>query len=101
MRHCTRCRRSSSGARPACLPFSRHPRRTAMFEISAETAAEYLRSTGRAESGEPIEVRELAGGVSNAVLHVIMPGRGEEFVLKQARARLRVKQEWLCPVERI
>lgn len=27
--------------------------------------------------------------------------RGERFVLKQARERLRVKDEWLCPVERI
>jgi 5-methylthioribose kinase len=72
-----------------------------MFEISAETAADYLRSSGRAERSEPIEVRELAGGVSNVVLHVTMPKRGEQFVLKQARGRLRVKEEWHCPVERI
>jgi 5-methylthioribose kinase len=32
---------------------------------------------------------------------VTLPERGERFVLKQARGQLRVKEEWLCPVERI
>src|SRR5262245_1225428 len=72
-----------------------------MREITIHNAAEYLRGTGRAAADEPIEVRELAGGVSNAVLLVTLPERGEQFVLKQARGRLRVEQEWLCPVERI
>ena len=35
------------------------------------------------------------------MLRVNLPRRGEAFVLKQARGRLRVKEEWLCPVERI
>jgi 5-methylthioribose kinase len=35
------------------------------------------------------------------VLLVELPGRGERFVLKQARGQLRVKEEWLCPIERI
>jgi len=72
-----------------------------MFEITSETAADYLRAAGHATLTEPIEVRELSGGVSNVVLLVTLPQRGERFVLKQARARLRVKDEWLCPVERI
>lgn len=74
-----------------------------MFEINAENAAEYLRSSGYA--GPPSEVkydvRELAGGVSNVVLLATPAGGGEPLVLKQACGRLRVKEEWLCPVERI
>jgi 5-methylthioribose kinase len=72
-----------------------------MFEITRDTAADYLRSKGRAAPTEPIEVSELAGGVSNIVLRVALPNRGEAFVVKQSRGRLRVKEEWLCPVERI
>src|SRR5262245_57849193 len=72
-----------------------------MHEITSENAAEYLRSRGRVAPDELIEVRELAGGVSNVVLLVTLPHRGERLVLKQARGRLRVKEEWLCPVERI
>src|SRR3954471_10631478 len=72
-----------------------------MLEIRSQNAADYLRSAGRVATGEPIEIRELAGGVSNTVMLVTLPRRGERFVLKQARERLRVKEEWLCPVERI
>ena len=72
-----------------------------MREITSQSAATYLQSAGRVAGGEPVEVRELAGGVSNVVLLVTLPERGEQFVLKQARERLRVKDEWLCPVERI
>ncbi len=56
-----------------------------MIEITANTAANYLRSEGRVQPGEPVEVRELAGGVSNVVLLVTLPGRSERFVIKQAR----------------
>jgi 5-methylthioribose kinase len=72
-----------------------------MHEITSENLADYLRSAGRAPVDGPIEVRELPGGVSNHVLRVSLPASGESFVLKQARERLRVKDEWLCPVERI
>jgi len=72
-----------------------------MHEITSNSAADYLRSTGRAAADETLEVRELAGGVSNVVLLVTLPRRGERYVLKQARGRLRVQEEWLCPVERI
>src|SRR5687767_8813240 len=72
-----------------------------MFDITAQTAAEYLRASGRIDAAEPAQVSELAGGVSNVVLLVALPARGERFVLKQARGQLRVKEEWLCPVERI
>jgi 5-methylthioribose kinase len=72
-----------------------------MHEITSQNAPDYLRSTGRVPADAPIEVRELPGGVSNLVLRVSLPASGEQFVLKQARDRLRVKDEWLCPVERI
>src|SRR5687768_15356289 len=72
-----------------------------MREITSHTAADYLFSTGRVTRNEPIEVRELAGGVSNLVLLVTLPRDRQGFVLKQARGRLRVQDEWLCPVERI
>jgi hypothetical protein len=72
-----------------------------MLEITAQSAAEYLRASGRIEASEPAEVRELAGGVSNVVLLVTLPARCERFVIKQARGQLRVKEVWLCPVERI
>jgi 5-methylthioribose kinase len=72
-----------------------------MYEISATTAADYLRESARIAASEPVHVRELPGGVSNIVLLVTLPTRGERFVLKQARGQLRVREEWLCPVERI
>ncbi len=72
-----------------------------MFELQAASAADYLRAAGRIDQREPVEVRELAGGVSNMVLLIDLPERGERFVLKQARGKLRVAQEWLCPLERI
>jgi 5-methylthioribose kinase len=72
-----------------------------MLEITYETAADYLRQAGRVDRDEPVEVRELAGGVSNVVLLVRLPAREESFVVKQARGQLRVKEQWLCPVERI
>lgn len=48
-----------------------------------------------------VEVHELPGGVSNAVFFVALTKSGERFVLKQAREKLRVQEEWRCPVERI
>ena len=72
-----------------------------MQELTAESAGAYLLATGRVAPAEPLAVRELAGGVSNIVLLVELPSRRERLVLKQARGQLRVKEEWLCSVERI
>jgi 5-methylthioribose kinase len=72
-----------------------------MYELTAENVAEYLKSSGRVSADEAIVTRELAGGVSNMVLLVERRDGGERFVVKQARLRLRVADEWLCPVERI
>ena len=72
-----------------------------MNSITLENAAQYLRHAGHVTGSQPVSVRELPGGVSNAVFLVTLPESGEQFVLKQARERLRVREEWLCPVERI
>jgi 5-methylthioribose kinase len=71
-----------------------------MHIVDVDTAEQYLRDTQRIAPDESIEVRELAGGVSNIVLLVARHG-GEDFVLKQARPQLRVPQPWFCSVERI
>ena len=68
--------------------------------ISVENATAYLRQLGQIESNEPVEVRELAGGVSNVVL-LVSPRSAPDFVLKQARHQLRVADPWFCSVERI
>jgi 5-methylthioribose kinase len=71
-----------------------------MHEITAETAADYLRRSGRFSERAEIEVRELSGGVSNIVLRVDV--RGEPpFVIKQCRERLRVAMDWRAPLDRI
>ncbi|RIK82702.1 MAG: phosphotransferase [Planctomycetota bacterium] len=75
-----------------------------MHEITTETAADYLRQTGKASAADRIVVRELAGGVSNAVFYVRVQTADDapenSFVLKQARPQLRVAQPWFCNVER-
>ena len=71
-----------------------------MREIDAETAAEYLRTSGHVPADAEITVRELAGGVSNIVLRVEVPGE-PPFVIKQCRERLRVAMEWHARLDRI
>ena len=77
-----------------------------MLEIDANSAADYLLTAGWIAPNETVEVRELAGGVSNMVLRVERSGTlggprlPPRFVLKQARPRLRVEQPWFCGVER-
>jgi 5-methylthioribose kinase len=69
--------------------------------VDSATAETYLRETRRIEPDERVCVRELSGGVSNIVLLVERPDRGgADFVLKQARARLRTRQAWFADVER-
>jgi 5-methylthioribose kinase len=71
-----------------------------MREITAETAADYLRESGRIPCQSEIHVRELSGGVSNIVLRVDVAG-SLPFVLKQCRERLRVAMEWRARLDRI
>jgi hypothetical protein len=73
-----------------------------MLEIETNNAEDYLRTTGRVQPDESIEIRALPGGVSNVVLYVHrFDSQHPDFVLKQARPRLRVPQPWFCGVERI
>lgn len=80
--------------------------------LTPTTAAEYLRATNYVDRSEPLEIHELAGGVSNVTLHVHRPAVAggflkrpriveSDFVLKQARSRLAVAVEWLCDPARI
>lgn len=70
--------------------------------LDEHNAAAYLRETGRVGADEPLDVQFLSGGVSNVVLYVRRPASPDgDFVLKQARAQLRVPQPWFCSVERI
>ena len=70
-----------------------------MFLVDATNAPQYLRDTDRVDPDERIEVRELAGGVSNVVSYVAR--EGEDFVLKQSREQLRVADPWFCTPQRI
>lgn len=61
-----------------------------------------LRERGWIGPDEPVQVRELTGGVSNVVLYVARPeAAGPDFVVKQSRPQLRVAETWLCSMERI
>jgi 5-methylthioribose kinase len=71
-----------------------------MREIDAETAADYLRQTGRVPAGRAIAVRALGWGVSNIVLRVEVAGQAP-LVLKQSRERLRTEALWVSRLERI
>jgi 5-methylthioribose kinase len=71
-----------------------------MREVTPETAAEYLRETGRVARDEAVAVRALGWGVSNVVLRVEVEG-GPPFVLKQARERLRTRAHWVSRLDRI
>ncbi len=71
-----------------------------MHEITALTAADYLRESGRVPDQAEIDVRELSGGVSNIVLRVDIRGK-PPFVIKQCRERLRVAMDWRARLDRI
>lgn len=72
-----------------------------MVELTCENLAAYLHERGALAAGEAADIRELSGGVSNAVFLVELPEPCERFVVKQARPQLRVKDEWLSSIERI
>ena len=65
-----------------------------------EQLVAYLRSTGRVAAGAEVTCRTLSGGVSNRAVWV-EPDDGTAWVLKQALAKLRVKDEWLSEPRRI
>ena len=61
---------------------------------------DYLRSTNRIGPTEKINIKTLAGGVSNKTVRV-QRETGEAWVLKQALARLRVQVDWFSDPMRI
>ena len=65
-----------------------------------EALVAYLRSTGRIDAGECVDVRVLAGGVSNKTV-LVERASGEAWVLKQALPKLRVKVDWFSDPARI
>lgn len=73
-----------------------------MHLIDQDNAEAYLRRQGWVSPHERVNVRRLAGGVSNEVLYVTRPDRANvDFVVKQARPQLRTPEPWFSSVERI
>jgi 5-methylthioribose kinase len=71
-----------------------------MREVTPETAAEYLRETGRVSRDQTVSVQALGWGVSNVVMRVDVEGE-PSFVLKQAREQLRTRAHWVSRLDRI
>jgi len=71
-----------------------------MFDLTLESAPGYLVRRGLAPAGAEVEVAELTGGVSATVISARIPSTGESMVVKQALARLRVKDDWRAKQER-
>lgn len=63
--------------------------------------AAYLRQSGRVAQNEPLQLRTLAGGVSNKTVWVGQTATGEAWVLKQALPKLRTKADWYSDPARI
>ncbi|WP_254510627.1 phosphotransferase family protein [Anatilimnocola floriformis] len=70
-----------------------------MLELNEQNAVEILHAHGHLPTRQGVTVRELSGGVSNAVF--LIEHGDERFVVKQARGKLRVAADWQCSVERI
>jgi len=67
--------------------------------VEQEGLIEALRACGLLKAGEGAGLRPLTGGVSSDVFRV-ETGDGRTLVVKRSIPRLRVKEEWLAPVER-
>ncbi len=65
------------------------------MELTSTTASAYLAARNLA----PVAIRELGGGVSNAVLYAETSIGG--IVIKQSLGKLRVEQDWFSDRERI
>jgi tRNA A-37 threonylcarbamoyl transferase component Bud32 len=69
-------------------------------KVDDEGLLEALRACGLLRRGEEARLRPLTGGVSSDVFRVETRG-GRTLVVKRSIPQLRVKAEWLAPVERI
>jgi aminoglycoside phosphotransferase (APT) family kinase protein len=72
---------------------------TAPTALDTAALTRHLVDRGLAPSARDVEVRALAGGVSNDVVAVRAPGL--DAVVKRALGRLRVVEEWLADPARI
>ena len=61
---------------------------------------QYLIENGYVENADGLDIRPLAGGVSNRTVFVELPD-GQQWVLKQALEKLRVEADWFSKPERI
>jgi len=64
----------------------------------ANTLPEYLRQHGLVGADDDVAVTALTGGVSSAI-HRVQSGE-QDFVVKQALEKLRVKDDWYCDPKR-
>lgn len=72
------------------------------YQLTIDSLPRYLVRRGLIGAGESIRARELGGGVSNTVVMVERASApSQPWVAKQALAKLRVADEWLCGRERI
>ncbi|MCL4206795.1 MAG: phosphotransferase [Pirellulaceae bacterium] len=73
---------------------------TELLDIENSTAlTAYLLDRGRIGWRESVEIRCLAGGVSNRTV-LVRRGDGEAWVLKQALPKLRVQVDWFSDPDR-
>ena len=71
------------------------------MELTPQSASALVIARGLCAPGDRIETRALAGGVSSNVILVEVPGTDRRWVLKQPCPQLKVRDEWLCSVERV
>lgn len=91
--------RESEAVRRRAAPDFSTPPPALPVELSSVNLADYLRAHKLVGSSADVEVEELVGGLSNVVLRWRCDGL--EGVVKQARPRLRVEEEWLLDVRRV
>jgi 5-methylthioribose kinase len=65
-----------------------------------EALIQYLRQNNHINSAEQVNIKVLAGGVSNRTV-LVEKSDGEAWVIKQALEKLRVKVDWFSSPERI
>ena len=73
-----------------------------MYLLEVDSTPDYLVGQQVISEVSEVQVSLLTGGVSNRVILVeFEDAQRPNWVIKQARDRLAVEQEWLCSVERV
>lgn len=70
------------------------------FVLDADSAPGWAVAHDLIPADTDVEAVELTGGVSASVIALRVPATGQALVVKQALARLRVRDEWLATQER-